>query len=295
MNMSRRELLMMGAITGAALTAGIAPAGAQKKEKAMPAEFKVSSQEGIVPGKDLPERLAKMDKWGIDGIEIGGGNLPARVGEIKAALANSSVKVSAICAGFSGVLISDQESEREKAMASMKEILTAAGELGSTGLVFVPAFNGQTKLGHVEGRKILIDLLPELGEHAVKHNTRLLMEPLNRNEAWFLRQLADAASICRDVNHPGVRMMGDFYHMYIEETSDMGAFISAGKYMHHVHLASIKRNLPGQDERDFIDGFKGLKMIGYRDYCSFECGVIGDRDAEIPKSVKFLREQWKKA
>jgi len=291
--MSRRELLTIGALGGAAAFAGGAAEAARRNGPV--AELKVSSQEGIIPAKDLPERLAKMEKWGFDGIEIHGGGLAGRVAEIKAALANSKIKLSAICAGFQGALISDQESERKKAVATMKEILTAAGELGSTGLIFVPAFNGQTKLDHVEGRKVLIEQLPDLAEHAVKAGTRLLMEPLNRREAWFLRQLADAASICRDANHSGACVMGDFYHMYIEETSDMGAFISAGKYLHHVHLASIKRNLPGQDERDYIDGFRGLKMIGYRDYCSFECGVIGDREVEIPKSVKFLRSQWQKA
>lgn len=292
MKMNRRELISIGAIGGIALAAGVSAEGKQPTPKAV---LKISSQERIIPGKDLQERIAKMEKWGIEGIEIGGGGLTKRVSEIKTALRGSSVKVSAICAGFQGSLISDQESEREKARTTMKEILTAAGELGSTGLIFVPAFNGQTNLGHVEARKILIDQLPELGEHAVKAGTRLLMEPLNRREAWFLRLLADAAAICRDVNHPGVCMMGDFYHMYHEETSDMGAFLSAGKYLHHVHLACIKRKLPGQDERDFTNGFKGLKMIGYRDYCSFECGVEGDPEIEIPKSVKFLRSQWDRA
>jgi len=293
MKMNRRELLKFGAMGSVVLSTGLPAAAAE--EKSAGAQLKISSQEGIIPGSDLPDRLAKMEKWGFDGIEIGGRGLASRVAEIKAALANSKIKVSAICAGFEGVLISDQESERRKAVASMKQILTAAGELGSTGLILVPAFNGQTKLGHVEGRKILLDQLPELGEHAVKAGTRLLLEPLNRNEAWFLRQLADAASICRDANHPGVCMMGDFYHMYIEETSDMGAFLSAGSYLHHVHLASIKRKLPGQDERDFTSGFKGLKMIGYQDFCSLECGVIGDREAEIPKAAKFLRSQWAEA
>ena len=289
--MSRRELLILGGLTGAVLTVGTAAEAKNDSE----AELKISSQEGIIPGADLPERLAKMEKWGIEGLEVGGGGLAGRVAEIKAALANSKIKVSAICAGFQGALTSSDESEREKCRNSIKEILVPAGELGSTGLIFVPAFNGQNPLGLVEGRKMLIDQLPELAEHAVKCGTRLLMEPLNRKEAWFLRMLADAASICRDVNHTGACMMGDFYHMCIEETSDMGAFLSAGKYLHHVHLASRTRKLPGQDDRDFTDGFRGLKMIGYRDYCSFECGVNGDRDIEIPKSVKFLREQWKKA
>ena len=62
-----------------------------------------------------------------------------------------------------------------------------------------------------------------------------------------------------------------------------------------MHLASRKRNLPGQDERSFIDGFKGLKYIGYQDFCSLECGVEGDREVEIPKAVKFFREQWEQA
>ncbi len=291
--MSRRELLAAGALSGAVAAAGIgsAPAGA----RASRAELRISSQEGIVPGESLPEKLARMEKWGIVGLEVHGGNLPARVSEIKRALANSNVRVSAVCAGFKGALISGEESQRKLCRDTMKQILDAAGELGSTGLIFVPAFNGQTTLDHVEARKVLLDQLPELGDYAVKCGTRLLMEPLNRGEAWFLRLLADAASICRDANHPGVCMMGDFYHMYKEETSDLGAFLSAGRYLHHVHLASIRRKLPGQDERDFTDGFKGLKMIAFRDYCSFECGVEGDREIEIPKSVKFLRDQWKKA
>lgn len=293
MKMSRRALLVTGTLGGTALSMGLQ--AENSKSKTPKAVLRISSQEGIIPGRDLPERLAKMEKWGIEGLEVGGGGLANRVKEIQTALRNSSVKISAICAGFRGALASDQESEREAARTSMKEILEAAGELGAVGLIFVPAFNGQTKLNHVEARKVLLDQLPELAEYAVKCGTRLLMEPLNRGEAWFLRQLADAAQICREVNHPGACVMGDFYHMYKEEPSDMGAFISAGKYLHHVHLASIKRNLPGQDERDFTDGFRGLKMIGYQDFCSFECGCIGDREVEIPKSVKFLKSQWEKA
>ena len=291
--MDRREFMVSGAAAGIAVALGAASraqsAGAPK------AVLKISSQEGRIPGRELSEKLDRMEKWGIVGLEPGGGGLPGRVESLKRALSGRNVKISAVCAGYSGCLISHEESERKKAMDTIKELLTAAGELGSTGLIVVPAFNGQTNLCNREARKILIDLLPELGDHAHQHGTRVLLEPLNRGEAFFLRQLADAAAICRDVNNPGVAMMGDFYHMAIEETSDMGAFLSAGKYLHHVHLASRRRNLPGQDDRDFTDGFRGLKMIGYQDYCSFECGCIGDPEVEIPKSVRFLRDQWAKA
>ena len=306
MKLSRRELLTTGVVGGAAIVAGLASnpalAGVEDtgligvpKAKNKKAVLNVASQEGRIPGKDLPEKLAKMEKWGLSGIEIGGGGLEKRVPEIKSALANSKIKMSAICAGFEGALMSDDADVRKKCVDSMKVILEAAGEIGASGLIYVPAFNGLTKLDHIEGRKVLLDQLPELCEFAQKAGTLMLLEPLNRKETWYVRLVADAASICRDVNHPAACVMGDFYHMYIEETSDMGAFISGGDMLRHVHLASIKRNLPGQDERDFTNGFKGLKMLGYQGFCSFECGCVGDPEVEIPKSVKFLQAQWKKA
>ena len=181
--------------------------------------------------------------------------------------------------------------KRAGAIEKFKRVITAAGALGSTGVVYVPAFNGETKLDNREIRKILVDTLPEIGEHAVQAGTRVVMEPLNHKEAFFLRLVADGAAIARDCKSPGICVMGDFYHMNIEETSDLGAFISAGPALHHVHLASRTRVLPGQDDRSFVEGFRGLKWIGYHDFCSFECNVRGDRMVEIPKSMAFLREQ----
>ena len=161
----------------------------------------------------------------------------------------------------------------------------------------VPAFHGQTKLGHEEGRELLVKLLGDLGDHAHAAGTRLLLEPLNRRECHFLRQVSDGAAICRDVNNPGVCLMGDFWHMTWEETSDMAAFIAGGKYVHQVHMASRKtRNMPGEDEGDsYVDGFRGLKAIGYQDFVSFECGSKGDKLKTIPEAARLLREQWEQA
>ncbi len=294
MAIDRRGFIVGSSLAGAGLAAGLRSSAAAQEETPQ-AELRLSSQEGIIPGDSLEAKVAKMAEWGFAGIEFGGGGLSGRVDEIKRALGGTPIEVSAICGGHESCLLADEEADRRRAVESMKEILTAAGELGSTGLIVVPAFHGQSSLRHQEARQILVDLLPEVGDHAHQCGNRVLLEPLNRGECFFLRQLADAASICRDVNNLGVGMMGDFYHMAIEETSDLGAILSAGQYLHHIHLASRQRNLPGQDERSFVDGFRGLQMIGYRDYCSFECGVVGDREVEIPKSLAFLREQWAQA
>jgi sugar phosphate isomerase/epimerase len=149
-----------------------------------------------------------------------------------------------------------------------------------------------------ETRDFLCEQFNEMGTLAQQHGTTVILEPLNRREAFYLRLLADAASICRDINNPGVTCLGDFWHMTWEETSDYGAFMSAGDYLQHVHIASRKRRLtPGEDgEADnYVEGFKALKKIGYDKYVSFECGCEGDRAVVIPAALELLRTQWEEA
>lgn len=300
-----RRTFIKSTLSGAAAAVSIrvldSRVAAQPAAPAMPvtakAVMKLSSQEWLVPGRNLKEKVETLAKWGAVGVELGGG---FNANEVLAAISGTNVKVSAICAADGPYIVTD-ETQRRKAIDNAKRILDKAGEVGSTGVIMVPAFNGaKNQLVGKEARDLLVkEILPELGEHAVKAKCRMLLEPLTRGEAYFLRQLGDAASICRDVNSPGIGLMGDFYHMHIEETSDCGAFLSAGKYLHHVHLASRTRSriLPHQENSDYRDGFRGLKMIGYQNYMSLECGRRKDTDpaVEIPATFRFLEKQWEEA
>ncbi len=297
MQINRRDFLKFASAAGVVSAVGCSSKTANLPKPAQKAVLKISCQEGRAPGESLSEKLDFLEASGFVGLEPGGRDLPQRVEEFQKALQGRIIKMSAICAGFSGWLISSEEKDRLEAMTSMKEILTAAGALNASGLIIVPAFNRQPSLPHQESREMLLELLPELGEHAQKAGTRILLEPLNRKEAYFLRQVADAAAICRDVNHPGIACMGDFWHMTWEETSDMGAFISGGQYLHHVHIASRKRRkMPGEDEGDnYVDGFRGLKVIGYQDFVSLECSSVGDPKLTVPAAARLIQEQWNMA
>ena len=123
---NRREFLKHTALaaTAAAVGTGALPARAEdaKPDVAEPkkdAVLKISAQEGILPGKNLAEKLDNMEKWGYSGLEVGGGNLPKRVKELQDALKGRPIKMSAICAGFQGWLIAEDKEEREKAMKTM--------------------------------------------------------------------------------------------------------------------------------------------------------------------------------
>ena len=236
MALNRRNFLKVG-LSGAAMAVGgttlasctgkpasteAAPAAQFAGIPYQSAQLNLSLQEGVAPGDSLNEKLDFMEKNGVVGLEPGGGDLAKRVNELKQALNGRNIKISAICAGFKGFILSTDPKVRQECMDTMKEILAAAGELGSVGVIIVPAFNGQKPcMPHTqETRDFLCEQFNELGNFAHEHGTTVIFEPLNRKEAFYLRQVADAASLCRDINNPGVRCMGDFWHMSWEETSD---------------------------------------------------------------------------
>ncbi|HBH08782.1 MAG TPA: sugar phosphate isomerase [Rikenellaceae bacterium] len=303
--MNRRDFLATAAVGSAALAAasvlpGCVAATDDKKKAANDLELKISFQEKTAPGESLAEKLDFMENLGVVGFEPGGRGLASRVKEIQDALNGRNIKVSAICAGFDGFILTEDPAVKELFDKTMREIVAAAGELGSTGVIMVPAFNHQNpcKPHTMDTRNYLCEQLHDLGEFALEHGTTVILEPLNRNEAFYMRLVADAAAIARDSDSKGVKAMGDFWHMS-EETSDYGALMSAGKeYLQHVHIASRgRRIMPGEDgEKDnYVDGFRALKEIGYDKYVSFECGTKGDRATTVTAAVDLLRKQWAQA
>ncbi len=302
--MDRRSFLGSAAagIAGAAVLstpAGLLTSCASGTGTKKSPELRLSFQEGTAPGESLNEKFDYMEKLGIVGFEPHGKQLLKRAEEFRQALSGRNIKVSAICAGFDGFILAEDPAVKASFDSSMRELIAAAGEIGSTGVIMVPAFNAQKpcRPHTMETRDYLCEQLHELGEYALKHNTTVILEPLNRKEAFYLRLVSDAAAICRDAVSEGVRCMGDFWHMQ-EETSDYAAFISAGQYLQHVHVASRgQRRMPGEDGQldNYIDGMRALKELDYQNYISFECGTAADRNVVVPAAVELLRSQWEQA
>ena len=299
--MDRKTFLKTTLASAAALA--VAPGAlvsCKAKEKKASTPLRLSFQEGLTPGETLTEKLDFMESLGITGFEPGGKGLAGRVQEIREALQDRNIKVSAICAGFDGFMLAQDPEVKAQFDTSMREIVRAAGELGSTGVIMVPVFNWQEPaLPHtLETREYLCDQLHKLGEFALSCGTTVILEPLNRKEAFYLRLVADAAAICRDADSEGVKCMGDFWHMQ-EETSDYAAFMAAGSYLRHVHIASRgSRVMPGEDgEADnYVNGFRALKELEYPYYVSLECGCRSkDRAAAITAATQLLRSQWEEA
>jgi sugar phosphate isomerase/epimerase len=263
------------------------------------ARMKLSCQEGLVQASNFAEAIERIEKYGFDGVELNGNALndPAKLAERKSVLKSSKVRPSSICGGFACEMVHAEPAKRQVCIDAIKRLLDFSGEVGATGPISVPIFNGNQRVPDLSPWKtqhqleieLLTEVLRGLGKHAESAKATLLLEPLNRYESNSLQNVGEAAKICREVGK-GVRVMADFFHMHIEEFNTPKALLEIGDVIGHVHLADNTRKEPGSGDIDFKAGFASLKKVKFTGYMAFECGLTDKPDVALPRSVKHLRQ-----
>jgi sugar phosphate isomerase/epimerase len=259
--------------------------------------MKISCQEGLAPGATFAEKLANLEKYGFDGVELNGSLLqpgPA-LEERRSALKDSRVKPSSICGGYPCELVHPDRGRRDKCLDAYKYALDIAGEMGMSGPIIVPIFNGNDRVPDLTPFKsrselekdLLIAVLQILAPYAAERGTSVLLEPLNRYEANVIPRVEYAADICRTVGK-GVLVMADFFHMHIEQPSTPASLEAIGDVLGHVHLADNTRQEPGSGDIDFKAGLGALNRVGFAGYGAFECGLSGPAAEVLPRSVAYL-------
>ena len=136
---------------------------------------------------------------------------------------------------------------------------------------------------------MLLEALEELGEHADKQGALVLLEPLNRYEDHMLNRLDQALELSRNVGRDSVKVMGDLFHMNIEEDDPGESIRRAQGYLAHVHLADSNRAHPGAGHTDFVPIFGALHDIEFDGYLAMECAVRGGAKTVLPQVVRSMR------
>jgi sugar phosphate isomerase/epimerase len=261
--------------------------------------------EPVVPGKTLDERLHNLEEAGYQGIQLSAISHREGKDAIRKALGQSSIKL--LIYGRHGQVLAADAETRAQAVKDISEGLHEAAELGVVGSILVPirtqpalsppsppSFGVHSMKTVVDlEREILIDQLGKIAPAAEASGVPIILEPLNRYETHLIKSLDDAAAICRAVDSPGIRMMGDFFHMNLED-DDMGAAIERNAdCLAYIHLADSGRYQPGTGHLDFTPGFAALKRIGYDGYMTFECKIKGDATVDaLRESASYIRNTW---
>ena len=338
--MRRREFLAASAVAGVAAVCGAQRAAAQGVAAAgngmpkltppeKPAVLNLSLQWGMIPGGEIKEKLDYLESHGYQSFETPTGDWLLKEGEkLRDAMTGRKLFVATAC-GPSNFAYAEKE-KRDKEVEMFLPQIEVLGMLKAVGLIICPARGNLSEPGWLSGKELRKDFVENTGkrlaEHAAKHGTSIVLEPLRRGETPFLRQVADGARMAADIG-AGATVMGDFWHMEQEETCFMGALLCGGPLLTHIHIASLRRRqIPGVDgdADNYVSGFKALKMLGYRGAVSLEGGVprtlpfkqtpdskeieIKDKDGrvtekgfEVSKELlltnmqRLLKEQWEQA
>lgn len=251
---------------------------------------------------DLNARLDYLESHGYAAVEFATGEwLTQHAAAFARALHGRNLSVATAC-GPSDFSYADP-TKREAEVQKFLPQLDLLGELHSAGLILCPA-RSNPELPFPELRRDFVENTGRrLAEHAAAVGTTIVLEPLRREETPFLRQVADATMIARDIG-PGATAMGDFWHMSREEPSDAAAFLAAGPLLQHVHIASrTTRSVPGCDgpADSYVDGFRALQQLHYAGSISFEGSFppyatsFDDQHKLLSTMSQLLHEQWDKA
>ncbi|GAA5061379.1 sugar phosphate isomerase/epimerase [Thermocatellispora tengchongensis] len=259
--------------------------------------MKLAVQEQLLPGRSLQEKFAFAVDAGFDAIELRGKGdfaFAGRLTELKRALADGVV-MPTVCVDMPHFIGDFDPDKRRDAVQQLRSQLTVIAELGGIG-VMTPASWGQFSLrlppfvpprSPEEDREVLAEALNELGEHAARHGVLIMLEPLNRYENHMVNTLAQAVELC---SMDSIRVVGDTYHMNIEEDDPCRALVEAAPYLAHMQISESNRNQPGTGHIDWAAELATLDAIGYDGYLALECRLRGEPEIALPQTAAFIRK-----
>ncbi|EJC1152125.1 sugar phosphate isomerase/epimerase [Cronobacter sakazakii] len=261
--------------------------------------MKIATQNQAFFPENILEKFRYIKAMGFDGYEIDGKLLVDNLAEVKAAIQETGLPVTSACGGYDGWIGDFIEERRLNGLSQITRILEALAEVDGKGIV-VPAAWGmftfrlppmKSPRSLAGDRKAVSDSLRYLDEVAARTGTTVFLEPLNRYQDHMINTLADARRYIVEGGLKHVKIIGDFYHMNIEEDNLCKAFHDNRDLLGHVHIADNHRYQPGSGAIDFHSAFDQLRTDGYDGYIVYECRIRADDPAQAYRqSLDFLRQ-----
>jgi len=236
-------------------------------------------------GENIARSFERVARFGYDAIELVGEPANHDAVEVKALCAQHKLKVSSLCSIFFGAerdLVAAEPENRAKAKAYVRDLVDFAAAIDCPMVIIRPAPFGKTSPTSDEASEWAwaVEGIRECAVYGESKNIRFCIEAWNRYETYFGNTLDQVLKLRNAVDRPNVGVMGDSFHMAIEEKDIAAAYRRAGEHLFHVHFADSNRAAPGAGHTDFEPILRALTDIGYSGYISFEllpaaAGVFG--------------------
>ena len=282
--MNRRDFsrVLAGAAASSAafpLSASLPPA----RETPPPLPFKLSVMLWIF--RDLPfeQCLEKVAQAGYQGVELvhefdkWSDEDFRRVNAKKRSLGMTFDATAGVWKG-----IADPRA-RDGFLFDLEKLLTIADKLECPAIIVLSGdkIEGQT---HDAQHQSCVETLKRAADIASKRNVTLLLENIDpeENPKYYLTSVAEGFEIIRQVNHPHVKFLYDFYHEQISEGNLIEKLEKNIGLVGLVHIADVPgRHEPGSGEINYANIFRKLAELNYQRYAAMEYIPVGDPVASL--------------
>ena len=272
-------------------------------------EIKISYNTLVYGEEPIEKGIARLAKYGYDGVDFVGEPDKYDVTEICRWLEEYRIEASSICAVFNEErdFVSSNPKIRRQAVDYVKRCVDFAVGVGAK-FISVQAtacmkINPEADLE--QEWKWAVEGLREAGLYAQEKGIRLTLEAWNGYETYLINRVEQALQMVKEINLPSVGVMGDTYHMNIEEIHMGDAIRKLGDKLYYLHIADSNRAAPGRGHIDFEKIAWALRDIHYEGWVAMELlpaaadpfgGKICEEfyDQYSRESVDYLRKLFDK-
>lgn len=229
----------------------------------------------VYHGEPIAQSFERVARYGYDAIELVGEPANHDVAEVRALSLKHRIKVSSLCSIFFGPerdLVAAEVENREKAKKYVRDLVDFAAAIDCPMVIIRPAPFGKISPTSDDASEWAwaVEGIRQSADYGAQKNIKFCIEAWNRYETYFGNTIVQVLKLRNAVDRPNVGVMGDSFHMAIEERSVSEAYRIAGKHLFHVHFADSNRAAPGAGHTDFGPILRTLREIGYDGYIAFE-------------------------
>lgn len=127
-------------------------------------------------------------------------------------------------------------------------------------------------------------------EFYFEYGIKTALEPLNSKETNCVNTVREGFALVRKLNLPGIFLLADSYHMFVENEPPASLKDYTGA-LRHIHISGPDRKAPGKGDTSYLEDFaKELKKTSYSGKISVECVFSpGEFYDECPLSYKTVK------
>lgn len=280
---TRRDVLIAGVATAAAMTPGLAAAKEAMTMSKAPFKLKYAPHFGMFQnsaGGDPVDQLKFAADEGFTAWEDNGmkGNSPAEQEKLGKAMADLGITMGVFVANTIGwgppTLTTGAQEHIDKFVADCKESVEVAKRVNAKWMTVVPG-TVQPRMDMGFQTANIIDVLRRGAEIFEPHGLVMVLEPLNFRDHpnLFLTKIAQGFEICRAVNSPSCKILFDMYHQQIQEGNLIPNIDAAWSEVAYFQIGDNPgRNEPTTGEVNYRNVFKHIHSKGFTGILGMEHG-----------------------